>query len=182
MLEALLATRAAVDSPALAAVRARHLAAAKDHVARIDDDLDRAEEEERLVELAEAHAAPPRPAAVRPTALAQQALAYLDKTRAAKKRADSLGPLAEAAWASRRISVDAPELVTMDAWMAASGARQLQTWAVTSPCWPMPRCCSRALRSSGSRCSHQITSTSNMCRWLCLRWRASLMCAMRAMC
>lgn len=126
MLETLLATRAAVDSPALTAIRERHLAAARDHVARIEYDVDRAEEEERLAELAEAHAAPPSPPAVRPTARALQALAYLDNKRAAKKRAASLGPLAEAAWASRTLSVDAPELATLDAWMAATRARQEQ--------------------------------------------------------
>jgi hypothetical protein len=126
MLEALLATRAAVDSPALAAIREKHIAAAREHVARIEDEVDRAEEEERLAELVEAHAAPPRPPVVRPSAQALDALAYVEQGRAAKRREAGLGPLAEAVWANRTISVDAPELATMDAWMAASEARQRQ--------------------------------------------------------
>jgi formylglycine-generating enzyme required for sulfatase activity len=126
VLEALLATRAAVDTPALAAIREAHLAAARAEAARIEDTSDRAEREERLAELAAAHAAPPSPPAARPTEHALRSLAYLEGQRAAKRREASLGPLAEEAWGSRAIPVDAPELATMAAWMGAGGARRRQ--------------------------------------------------------
>lgn len=124
LLGAMLATRGAVDTPALAAIREQHLAAARAAIAAIEDERDRAEEAARLEEDAAAHAAPPPAPVVRPTEQALSALAYLEKGRNAKKREGALGPLAEATWASRTISVEAPELKTTDAWAAAGAARQ----------------------------------------------------------
>lgn len=125
-LAALLAARDAVDSPALAAMREELLVAARDAAARIEDEIDREEQTARVEEDAAAHAAPPVAPPRRPTERARQALDYLERGRAARRREAALGPLAEACWTDRAVAVDAPELATMAAWEGAGDARRRQ--------------------------------------------------------
>lgn len=124
LLATLLATRSAVDTPALVAIREIHLAAARAALATIEDEGDRAEQAADLEKHAAAHAAPPAPPHRRPTDQARKSLAYLEQGRSAKRREAALGPLAEEVWASRAISVDAPELASEASWHAAGGVRQ----------------------------------------------------------
>lgn len=123
-LAALLAARAAVDSPALVAIREELLVAARDEAARLEDEDDRAEQIARLEEDAAAHAAPPVAPPRRPTERARQSLAYLERGRAARRREAALGPLAEVCWSERVVAVDAPELATMAAWGGAGDTRR----------------------------------------------------------
>lgn len=126
MLAALLAARSAVDTPALVAMREELLVAARDAAARVDDEVDREEQTARIEEDAAAHAAPPFPPPRRPTERAREALACLERGRAARRREAALGPLAERCWTDRAVTVDAPELATMAAWEGAGEARQRQ--------------------------------------------------------
>jgi hypothetical protein len=67
----------------------------------------------------------PRVLEARPTPKAQRALEYLTGTMVKAKRAGDINPLAQDAYA-RRLSVDAPELSTVAAWIAAGPKRQKQ--------------------------------------------------------
>ena len=60
--------------------------AARDEATRIEDETDRAEGIARVEQDAAAHAAPPATPPVRPTERALQALAYLERGRAALRR------------------------------------------------------------------------------------------------
>ncbi|MBC6471371.1 formylglycine-generating enzyme family protein [Actinomadura alba] len=113
MLDWLLALRDLVDTPTLTAVRAGLISKARGS--------------DRIEELiTEEASGTPRPIHSRPTPTAQQALQYLSNKRAAERRAEELGPLAERAWRQRFITVEAPELVSVAAWAATSERRRLQ--------------------------------------------------------
>jgi hypothetical protein len=110
-LDALLAVRELVDTPAVAARRAALIAAAADHPTL-----------PALV--AEEASGAPRRAPVRPTKQAKAAIAYWIEKRAAEVRTAGIGAIAEAAWDTRAITVDAPELASMAAWAAATDDRR----------------------------------------------------------
>jgi hypothetical protein len=59
----------------------------------------------------------------RPTRRAEASLQYWLDQREQKRREAALGPLAQEVW-TRSITVDAPELVSMSAWIAAGEPRQ----------------------------------------------------------
>ncbi len=118
VLDRLLAVRDLADSPALVAARAAALDAAATNA-------------KHAALAAEVAAGTPRVVPARPTPRAQAALEYLLEEREAKRRAASIGMLAEEAW-TRSISVDAPELRSMSAWTAAGETRQREVGAAVA--------------------------------------------------
>jgi hypothetical protein len=107
----LLAVRDLVDTEAIRAAIARALEAG-----RSDNQVGQLQREFA--------AGRPRTIHARPTPEAISALNYWLEKREAKRRADALGSVAERVWAERAISVEAPELASVEAWRAASDTRQ----------------------------------------------------------
>ncbi|MFI8294184.1 formylglycine-generating enzyme family protein [Streptomyces sp. NPDC085614] len=111
-LEKLLAIRDLLDTPRIRAARTSLItAAASDY---------------QIAQLAteEIHGRPCTSDQRRPTAQARQALECWTKQRAEHRRAQRLAPLAEHLWAARSITVRAPELASVSAWMAATRQRR----------------------------------------------------------
>lgn len=112
-LDWLLEFRDLLDTPAIAAVRARLIA-----------ETPTSDRMEALV--AEEARGTPRPIHPRPTPTARKALRYWRDQRAQERRAAQLGPIAERVWAERVITVEAPELGSVAAWQAAGERRRVQ--------------------------------------------------------
>nr|MDQ3368151.1 formylglycine-generating enzyme family protein [Myxococcota bacterium] len=110
-LQFLQAIRDLVDTPALASRRAAYLDATKTHHFHHVY-----VERERTPMVA--------PEVSRPTDAARGTLKQALEDLAKERRLASLGPLVERAWSERAITVDAPELASMDAWRGASDERR----------------------------------------------------------
>lgn len=98
-----------VESPAVIAARAHALEVGKE-----SDDYD------SVMKLI----AEPFAVEVRPTQAARDALAYWSRKGSEDRRAKQIGPRAAQIWSEHNITVDAAELATVEAWSAASPARQ----------------------------------------------------------